>query len=505
MGSLKLNIIANYVGRSWNALLGIILIPIYINFIGIEAYGLVGFFTILTSVFGVLDLGIGSTLNRELARRSAVASLAGTQRNLVRTLEIIYWGIAVFACVIILVGAPYISSSWINSENLSQDVILNSLQLMAFSVALRFPLALYQGGLMGLQKQILVNIILIINGTLRGGGAILVLWLISPTIHAFFVWQLIVSVLGGFTFLIAMWTNLPNADAKPKFQISIIRDIWKYAAAISANAIIGMLISQLDKIILSKMLSLKLFAYYSIAATVASSIWMFILPFNSALFPKLVQLYEEKKNEDIKYLFHRSSQILSFILIPISLMLVFFSREILLIWIKDPIVVENAYLIMSFLVVGTLMNGLASLPANCAPAFGWPLLITYTNAIQSIIIIPLIFALVYYFKGIGASIGWMILNSTYLFLMPLFFFKRFLFKEKHSWYLRDIIIPLLVSILLYTLLRVLLPVLSSPIEIFVELSISYLIVLIFTGLTLRHVRHIMFNSKILSILKNILP
>ena len=63
MASLKLNIIANYVGRSWGALLGIILVPVYINFIGIEAYGLVGFSATLASVMGLLNLGFGSTMN----------------------------------------------------------------------------------------------------------------------------------------------------------------------------------------------------------------------------------------------------------------------------------------------------------------------------------------------------------------------------------------------------------------------------------------------------------
>ena len=148
---------------------------------------------------------------------------------------------------------------------------------------------------MGLQKQVLVNVILVITGTLRGIGAILVLWLFSPTIETFFVWQVLISLLGSIIFYFAMWASLPKSDVKSKFKFGILKEIWKYAAAISANAIIGVCMSQLDKIILSKMLSLKLFAYYTIATTVASSLWMFIIPFNTALFPKFVQLYEENK------------------------------------------------------------------------------------------------------------------------------------------------------------------------------------------------------------------
>jgi len=44
MSQLKLNIIANYTGKAWTALMSLAFIPLYIKFIGIEAYGLIGFF-----------------------------------------------------------------------------------------------------------------------------------------------------------------------------------------------------------------------------------------------------------------------------------------------------------------------------------------------------------------------------------------------------------------------------------------------------------------------------
>ncbi len=39
-------------------------IPLYIKFLGIEAYGIIGFFTTLQAMFTLLDLGLGYTLNR---------------------------------------------------------------------------------------------------------------------------------------------------------------------------------------------------------------------------------------------------------------------------------------------------------------------------------------------------------------------------------------------------------------------------------------------------------
>ena len=44
--------------------------PFYIKLLGIEAYGLVGFYVTLLAALQVLDLGISPTINREMARHS---------------------------------------------------------------------------------------------------------------------------------------------------------------------------------------------------------------------------------------------------------------------------------------------------------------------------------------------------------------------------------------------------------------------------------------------------
>lgn len=494
MASLKKNIIANYIGRAWPALLSILLVPVYIKFLGIEAYGLVGFFTTLSAVMGVFDLGIGSTMTRELAKRSANVNENGSQRDLVKTLEIIYWVIAIIVGIIVVLSSSFIAKSWVKTESLDSQTITRAVQFMGLSIALRFPMSLYEGGLMGLQKQVLVNKILIVFGTIRGLGAVLVLWGISPTIYAFFGWQAIMSLLGSLILLYTLWSALPKTGTRARFNSGILSEIWKYAAAVSANALIGMILSQLDKVILSKMLSLKMFAYYSIAATIASSIWMIIIPFNNAVFPKLVELIEDKEEKKLTDFFHLSSQVLSTVLLPVCFLLIFFSKEVLFLWLKDPIIVENSYLIVSFLVVGTMLNGLASLPANSANAFGWPMLTTYTNLIQAVVVIPLIIYLVNWLSGIGASIAWMIMNSSYILIMSPIFFRKYLSKEKNNWFLYDIGIPFFVALLVCSFSRLISPELNSIPSIFVWLSLTISMTFFLTGFSSSEIRKIIISS-----------
>ena len=45
--SLKKNIFANYLSQIYAAVIGVVMLPFYIRYMGAEAYGLVGFFALL--------------------------------------------------------------------------------------------------------------------------------------------------------------------------------------------------------------------------------------------------------------------------------------------------------------------------------------------------------------------------------------------------------------------------------------------------------------------------
>ena len=42
MSTLKQNVVANYLGGAWTILMGVAFVPVYIHFLGVEAYGLIG-------------------------------------------------------------------------------------------------------------------------------------------------------------------------------------------------------------------------------------------------------------------------------------------------------------------------------------------------------------------------------------------------------------------------------------------------------------------------------
>src|ERR1700751_6102411 len=102
---LKVNLAANLVGAAWAMLVQLVCIPLYIKFMGVEAYGLVGFYLMLQAMLQVLDLGLSPTMNREMARYSVQTEKTDEARDLVRTLEIGYWLIG------LMIGLVFVTAS----------------------------------------------------------------------------------------------------------------------------------------------------------------------------------------------------------------------------------------------------------------------------------------------------------------------------------------------------------------------------------------------------------
>ena len=96
--SLGRNIIANYVGQLYTSLVGILTVPLLVRYMGIEAYGLVGFYAMLQGWFMLLDMGLTPAISRESARYNGGGIDTLTLRRLVRALEGIFFAMVPLQC-----------------------------------------------------------------------------------------------------------------------------------------------------------------------------------------------------------------------------------------------------------------------------------------------------------------------------------------------------------------------------------------------------------------------
>ncbi|MGH8552477.1 MAG: lipopolysaccharide biosynthesis protein, partial [Methylococcales bacterium] len=173
--SLKKNTIANYLGQGWTALMGLAFVPIYIQFLGVEAWGLVGFMSMMQAWLTLLDMGLAPTLLREMARFQAAEHCAQSIRNLLRSFELIYAVIAMTIVASLWFIAPWFAVHWIQSAHLSEPVVARAIGIMGVVLAARMMEQAYRGAIQGAQRQVWLNAAQSLLATLRWAGAVGVL------------------------------------------------------------------------------------------------------------------------------------------------------------------------------------------------------------------------------------------------------------------------------------------------------------------------------------------
>ena len=445
MSIVRRNIVANIAGRGWAALLSLAVLPVYIHFLGIEAFGLIGFFLSLTAILSLLDLGLGTALNRQFAQYSMQSGKAQAMHDLLRTLEIIYWLIGIAIGVAMSALAPMIAAGWLKPQQLSAGTVTQALTMMGIAIAFQWPRALYSGGLLGLQRQVAFNLLSSITWTVNNLGAVLILWLVSPTIQAYVAWFMAISLVDTLLTGLLLWRSLPKAPAPPTFSGQALAGIWRFAAGMTGISITSVIQTQLDKVILVKVLPLDAFGYYSLASRVAGALSYLIGPISAAFFPRFSQLLLVNDRQELARFYHRGCQLVSVLVLPPAVVLTLFSYELLLLWTQDRSIAENSYLVLSLLTAGTALNALASLPYSVQLASGWTRLTLVVNTAATLLQAPLIYIMSVKYGGVGAAIVWVIFNALYILVGLSLMHRRLLRGELLRWYHLDIGQPLLAA------------------------------------------------------------
>jgi len=446
--TLKKNILANYLGQGWSALMSLAFIPTYISHIGIEAYALIGLFAVMQTWLNLLDMGMTPALSREMARFTAGAHTPQSIRDLLRSLEIITFTFAVVIGLVLWWGSGWLASHWLTVESLSLNVVQESLVISALVISLRLCEGLYRSALIGLQQQVWYNLANMILATLRHGGAVLVVAYVSPTIQAFFIWQGVISLLVLIVHVTKLYFLLPHANHQSRFSCDAVKGIWRFAGGAVVINVLGVMLTQIDKVLLTRLLTLEHYGYYTLAAIVAGGLYMMVGPITQSIYPRLVQLHTRDSTSGLADVYHLGAQLVTVITAPPAAVLLFYSEGFIFAWAGNPDLASHIATILSPLALGTFLHCLILMPYNCQLASGWTSLTLKTNLFGVLILVPAIFLVVPKYGALGAAWIWVVFNIGYLIITAQIMYQYMLSEDKWNWYGADILIPALGVVLI---------------------------------------------------------
>ncbi|MDC1263070.1 oligosaccharide flippase family protein [Planktomarina temperata] len=476
MHRTKYNLIANYLGQGWIALMGLAFTPLYISYLGIEAFSLIGFFSILYAWFSLLDMGISPTVGRELARFTG-GDVGNTQiRNLLRTSEILMACMMLLVFSIMFFSAEMIAYYWLNTETISHDLLAFILVIMGGVIALRLGEGIYRGALMGLQRHVLFNAANVVLTTFRWLGALAVLEFVSPSLYAFFLWQGLVSCASILVLNRITYTVLPHSTKSGIFVGKEVTRVYKFASGMFGISLLTFLLMNTDKIILSKMLNLSELGYYYLATNFSAAMILLTNPISQTWYPKLCELYATGDNEGFVNEYHFSAQFVTCFIGSICAVLFCFTKEIVFLWTNDAELTAAVTLLMKVLLLGNFLSCLLYIPYQAQLAYGWTGLALKINLVSILIIVPALLLSVNEFGAIGAASVWLALNLGYFTIGTNLMYRRMLTDEKSEWFFKDILVPLAAILVTTTTLWYFLPAKITGYYLVVYLVLSFILI-----------------------------
>jgi O-antigen/teichoic acid export membrane protein len=334
--------------------------------------------------------------------------------------------------VLFTVLAPTLATRWLSFSALSVDEVRGALGLMGVALPAIVVRSFYLAGLNGLQRQGLANLVQASGAALRAAVTVLALRTVAPTPAVFFVAQLVLYYAEVAVLATALRRALPAGAGR--VRPSAIRPVLGFSAGMAGTMLLALALTAMDQVILSAMLPLGEFGYYTLAVAVAGALGQVVHPVTTAVYPRFSQLFERGDAQGAAADYHFFSQLVAIVVLPLGALLVFFPADVLGLWTRDAAVVRHAAAVLSLRALGTLLNTLMHVPHVVQLAFGWSTLGARVNAVAVLVVVPATVVLSLHWGGPGAALAWVGLNVGFLVFAMARMHNRVLPGELSRWY-----------------------------------------------------------------------
>lgn len=438
------NLAFGFLASIWSAVIGLAVVPVYLSALGVEAYGLIGVYALAAALFSLLDFGLAPAINREVARGTATSNQQPA-RELLHTLAIVYWSVACLIAAAMMVMAPLIARDWLDTRHVSEGTTSTSLMLIGAAIACRWPHSLYAGALIGAGRLALFSVISMGMSLLGSGGAVALLLWLAPSIEAFFIWQCFVGLIHVAVLRAAAWHVL-GRSATRGFSADALRRIWRFSASATGVAVTALLLTQIDKVILSGMLSLAAFGEYTLASIVVSAVYLAVNPVFNVIYPRFSALVASHDEVGLRALYRTGTLVFASVLFPICMVLAVFSEVIVAVWTGNPQLAGNVAWIVALLAAGAALHSVMYFPYALQLAYGLPRLPLQINVLLLAVAIPTMALLAWRYGAIGGAAAGLLLFTTYLLLGSWMTHRVLLVDVGARWLLVDVGGPLVVAL-----------------------------------------------------------
>lgn len=489
--NIQRNIIANYIGQFYSIFIGIVILPLYLKYLGAEAYGLVGFFTMLMSFMMILDMGLSSTLVREVSCNKDKPNGLFILKCLIRSIEFLFFGVSILIFSGVYFTSNAIALHWINIGELPFETVEKSIKLMGVMIVMRWFVGFYQGVIVGFEQQVWINAYKVFFNTLRFVGAFLLIKYVTQDIFYYFIYQLVLGIAECITIQRKVYRILPKTDFLCQ-KLESLKKIAPFALSVAFTSVAWTAFTQADKLLLSHYLPLAEYGYFTLVVIASSASMQISAPIIQAMLPRMTSLLSSGKEAEMIVLYHQATQFVAIVVLSVVAIITTYPYEFLYAWTGDPVAAKWAAPILFWYLLGYGILAFIGFQHYLQYAYGNLKYHVRFHTILPLLALPLIYFSIVNDGVMGAAkIGFGVQLVTFIVWVP-FVHGKFAPGMHRDWLLKDIFPSLVTSILLiFVLYRCELSFTGmNRVEIFLLLIMLGGIFLIVNALSYQQIRKI---------------
>lgn len=405
---LAKNVLWNLLGQGVPIIIAVATIPLIIDGMGTDRFGILLLAWMLMGYFGLFDMGFSRALTKLIAEKLGANNL--------KEIPSLIWSAILFMLILGLIGAIFLglSSKWLidyvlNIPEELQRETLSAFYLLSVSIPIVIVTAGFTGILEALQRFSLLNAVRIPMGLFSYIGPLLVLPFSSSLYYV-----VAVLIIGRIFFLIVLIVlclySFPEMRSGLKMGTTQIMSLVRFGSWMTISNIVGPMMVRMDRFLIGAIATVAAIAYYATPFEVVTKLLFIPVAVVGVLFPAFATSYVQDQNH-MSLLFFKGVKYIYIVLFPITLLIVALSYEGLDLWLGSEFSTNSTY-VLQLLAIGIFINSLAHVPVVLIMGVGRPDIIAKIHMIELPIYLILTYLMIVSYGINGAALTWLLRVSA---------------------------------------------------------------------------------------------
>lgn len=401
---LARNAIWNFLGLGAPLVVGLFAIPLLIEGMGKERFGLLAIIWMGVGYFSLFDMGMGRALTKLVAERLGKGQTKDLG-DLIWTAFFLIGVLGVFGATIVLLGAGPLIRDVFNVDPWLQDEAIGAFRVLALGL----PVVVLTSAIIGIleahQRFGIITVVRIPLGVLTFAAPLIALQF-SPSL----VWAtaaLLVARLAAAVAYFLLAASVREELKRPRWPgRTHFGPLFHFGGWLTVTNIVGPMMVYFDRFLIGAILTMTAVTYYVTPYEVLSRTQILSQAVMGVMFPALSFVIANNRDRLAK-MYRQTTEVLLFLMLPVMAGFFLLAPEALNLWL-GPEFSEKSTPVAQWIALGWLINALAKSPYILLQSVGRPDLVAKAHLAELLPYMFLLWFMTSMFGITGAAAAWAI-------------------------------------------------------------------------------------------------